>query len=153
MVYLPFLSGIQRINKSFKRFSKFITCQFYFEAQAVWVHLQHCGNSKGNQPCAQRLYPVPFWESIWHEDPDQREHLDQLLPWGKLIQENFAWQNEAPDSESGASCLSENVLSLGGYGYCFNGRSIPYGMKFEKEPLRFCCSTALIIRPFPPEGS
>ena len=26
MVYLPFLSGIQRIYKSFKRFSKFIVC-------------------------------------------------------------------------------------------------------------------------------
>ncbi len=26
MVYLPFLSGIQRINKSLKRFSKFIVC-------------------------------------------------------------------------------------------------------------------------------
>ena len=26
------------------------------------------------------------------------ERLDQMLPWGKLIQENFAWQNEAPDS-------------------------------------------------------
>lgn len=25
--------------------------------------LQHCGNSKGKQPCAQRLYPVPFRES------------------------------------------------------------------------------------------
>ena len=24
------------------------------------LHLQHCRNSKGNQPCAQRLYPVPF---------------------------------------------------------------------------------------------
>ena len=79
--------------------------------------LQHCGNSKGNQPCAQRLYPAPFWESAWHEDPAPREHLDQMLPWGKLIQENFAWQNEAPDSESGASCLSGDVLSLGGYKY------------------------------------
>ena len=25
--------------------------------------LQHYGNSKGKQPCAQRLYPVPFRES------------------------------------------------------------------------------------------
>ena len=43
------------------------------------------------------------------------ERLKQMLPWGKLIQENFAWQNEAPDSESGVSCLSGDMLSLGGY--------------------------------------
>ena len=90
MVYLPFLSGIQRINKSFKRFSKFITCQFYFEAQAVWVIFSIVETAK-----ATNLAPRDYIQLLFENLSDMKiqthpEHLDQMLPWGKLIQENFA---------------------------------------------------------------
>lgn len=69
---------------------------------------------------ANNLAPRDYIQYLFENLPDMEiqthpERLDQILPWGKLIQENFVWQNEAPDSESGASCLSGDVLSLGGY--------------------------------------
>ena len=69
---------------------------------------------------ANNLAPRDYIQFLFKNLPDMEiqthpDCLKQMLPWGKLIQENFAWQQEASDSESGASCLSGNVLSPGGY--------------------------------------
>lgn len=64
--------------------------------------------------------PRDYIQFLFENLPDMEiqthpEHLKQMLPWGKLILESFAQQNQAPDSAPGASCLSVNLLSPGGY--------------------------------------
>lgn len=64
--------------------------------------------------------PRGYIQFLFENLPDMEiqthpERLKQMLPWGKLIQESFAQQDQAPDSAPGASCLSVNLLSPGGY--------------------------------------
>ena len=51
----------------------------------------------------------------------------------KLIQEKFVWQKEAPDSESGASFLSANVLSPGSYCVTYNWENLIWWLSVRKN--------------------
>ena len=54
----------------------------------------------------------PIRTSAVYSDFDPPGTSSQMLPWGKLIQEYFAWQNEASDLNVGCLFLCGNVFSL-----------------------------------------
>ena len=86
-MYLPFLSGIQRINKSFKRFSKFITCQFYFEAQAVWVIFSIVETAK-----ATNLAPRDYIQFLFENLSDMKIQTQGSILTSCSLGESSFWK-------------------------------------------------------------